>query len=41
MCSTKFILKLFDGNKERYKKFIEDNADYQSSFELIKHTKNF
>lgn len=41
VCNTKFILDLFDGNKERYKKFIEDNADYQKSLELIKHTRNF
>lgn len=41
ICNTKFILDLFDGNKLRYRKFIEDNADYQRSLELIKHTRNF
>ena len=41
ICSTKFILDLFDGNKDRYRKFLENNIDYQKSLSLIKHTRNF
>ena len=37
ICNVDYILGLFDGNKERYIKFVEDNADYQRSLEKIKY----
>src|SRR3989338_8470630 len=29
LCNKKFIMQLFDSNTARYRKFVEDNADYQ------------
>lgn len=41
ICSTDYILNIFNNNHERYKKFVEDNADYQKSLEEIKYIKNW
>ncbi|OGK16803.1 hypothetical protein A2774_05335 [Candidatus Roizmanbacteria bacterium RIFCSPHIGHO2_01_FULL_39_12c] len=41
ICNTKFILNLFDDNKQRYRKFLEDNINYQKTLDMIKHAKNF
>lgn len=35
------ILSLFNNGNYRYKKFIENNADYQRSLEKLKYVKNF
>lgn len=40
-CSNNYILNIFNNNHERYKKFVEDNADYQKSLEEIKYVKNW
>ncbi len=37
LCNNKEILILFDNDKLRYKKFIQDNADYQKFLEKIKY----
>lgn len=38
ICDTTDLSSLFGSNKTRYRKFIEDNADYQRSLEFIKHS---
>ena len=38
LCDKTFILGLFNFNKERYKRFVFNNADYQKSLEHIKYT---
>jgi len=37
LISTKEILNLFDKDRQRYKGFVLDRADYQKSLEYIKH----
>lgn len=37
MCSTELILSLFS-NKEEYAKFIQDQADYGRTLEILKHS---
>ena len=37
LVNTKPILKMFDNDRERYKEFVLDRADYQKSLEIIKH----
>lgn len=37
ICNTEFILKLFNENRQSYRKFVEDNADYQKELEKIKY----
>ncbi|MBI2641202.1 transposase [Candidatus Roizmanbacteria bacterium] len=39
LCNTKLVLSLFRGKENSYKKFIEDNADYQRSLEKLKYLK--
>ncbi|MDP3982623.1 MAG: transposase [bacterium] len=36
VCNTKFILSIFNDNKDSYKKFVLDNAEYQIEIEVIK-----
>lgn len=36
LVNTNFLLKMFDFNKVRYKKFVFNQADYQRNLELIK-----
>ena len=35
------IMSLFNYNKERYRKFVEDRADYQKCLEVIKYAKKW
>ena len=37
LCNVEYILNLFGGDRIRYKKFVEDNADYQRSLEELKY----
>jgi len=32
-----FILKMFSGNRDRYRKFVEQHAEHQKTLEYIKH----
>ena len=41
LINTKPILKMFDDDRDEYKKFVLDRADYQKSLEIIKHTMNY
>lgn len=41
LINTKPILKMFDDDREKYKEFVLDRADYQKSLEIIKHTLNY
>ena len=35
------IVKVFGERREQYKKFVEDNAEYQKTLDYIKHTKKW
>ncbi len=37
ICDTKTVLGYFNGDRGKYQKFVEDNADYQKSLEYVKH----
>jgi len=37
ICTTEFILKLFDNKVNTYKKFILNQADYQRKLDIIQH----
>lgn len=41
LSSPDVILNLFDNNRNRYKKFVFDNADYQRTLNLIKHVEGW
>ena len=38
LVNTKPILEMFDNNRQKYKEFVLDRADYQKSLEIIKHS---
>lgn len=41
LSSPNLILNLFNNDRNRYKKFVFDNADYQKTLDLIKHVKDW
>lgn len=41
LSNPQMILELFGNDRSRYKKFVSDQADYQRSFEYIKHTEKW
>lgn len=38
---TDFLLGLFNNDKKKYRKFVESNAEYQKTLELIKHAQKW
>ncbi len=41
LCSTKFILELFNHKKEHYKQFVLNNANYQKTLEYVKEAEKW
>ena len=41
ICSTDYILGMFNNNCNKYKEFVYDNADYQKNLELLKYLDNW
>lgn len=41
LAQTKLILNEFDNNASRYKDFVIENAEYQRTLELVKHSENW
>ena len=41
LINTKPILRMFDNDREKYRLFVLDRADYQKELEVIKRTMNF
>lgn len=38
ICETEYFISLFNNKRERYKKFVLDNAEHQKMLEYCKHT---
>ena len=41
LVNYEFVTKVFGTNKEKYKNFVEKNAEYQKTLDYIKHTKKW
>jgi len=41
ICNTDEILKMFGGDRERYKEFVLSNAEHQRTLEYIKYAKDW
>ena len=41
ICNTEEILKMFGGNRDKYKEFVLNNAEHQRTLEYIKYAKDW